>query len=194
MAAGPSAAVGVAFGVELRRFRLGSSEVRGRVGPILVPAALADVIEGVFGLDDRPQASAHFRVYDGPLEDLPGRAWPATAAVAGSFSPPEIARLYDFLTDADGSGQAIALIELGGGYRSGDLAAWFSGLGISQPEVRAVLVDGGRNTPGAADRRRRRGDARHRGRRVGRSRSPDRRLLRPEHGSRLPRRDHPGDP
>jgi kumamolisin len=149
VAAGPSAAVGVAFGVELRRFRLGSSEVRGRVGPILVPAALADVIEGVFGLDDRPQASAHFRVYDGPLEDLPGRAWPATAAVAGSFSPPEIARLYDFLTDADGSGQAIALIELGGGYRSGDLAAWFGGLGISQPEVRAVLVDGGRNTPGA---------------------------------------------
>ncbi len=55
------------------------------------------------------------------------------------------------MTDADGSGQTIALIELGGGFRTADLEAWFAGLGVAQPAVEAVLVDGGQNDPGSPD-------------------------------------------
>ena len=51
-------------------------------------------------------------------------------------------------TDADGSGQTIAIIELGGGFDQADLDAYFSGLGITGPTVTAVGVDGATNVPG----------------------------------------------
>lgn len=151
--AGSAAATGEAFGVELRRYRIGSTVFRGRVGPVLVPIELAQVIEGVFGLDDRPQAAAHFRIFEALPEDPAVPASAARPALAGgqSYSPPQIARLYDFLTGADGSGQTIALIELGGGFRPADLETWFRSIGVAQPAINAVLVDGGRNDPGSPD-------------------------------------------
>jgi kumamolisin len=58
-----------------------------------------------------------------------------------------VANLYDFPAGLDGSGQCIAIIELGGGYRTADLDAYFKGLGLTTPKVTAVLVDGGKNSP-----------------------------------------------
>jgi kumamolisin len=46
------------------------------------------------------------------------------------------------------SGQCIALIELGGGYQTRDLNAYFDKLSVPHPTVRAVSVDGGHNSPG----------------------------------------------
>ena len=43
------------------------------------------------------------------------------------------AKLYDFPAGLDGSGQCIAIIELGGGYRSADLKAYFKSLGLATP-------------------------------------------------------------
>ena len=63
------------------------------------------------------------------------------------FTPPQLARLYDFPTRPDGTGQCIAIIELGGGYRSDDLQAYFKQLGIPLPQVTAVAVDGASNNP-----------------------------------------------
>ncbi len=40
------------------RFRAGQREYRARTGALTVPAALGDVVTGVFGIDDRPQAPA----------------------------------------------------------------------------------------------------------------------------------------
>src|SRR5215831_17851655 len=51
-----------AFGVDLRRLRHGSGTYRCRTGNLTIPASLGSIIEGVFGLDNRPQAKAHFRV------------------------------------------------------------------------------------------------------------------------------------
>jgi kumamolisin len=159
--AGPAARLAAAFGVSLLRYEVDGGTCRGRTGPILVPARLAAIIEGVFGLDDRPQARPHFRVFDsrsasggagpgaGPTAAT-GAFRPATS-VERSFSPVQVARLYDFVTDADGAGQAIGLIELGGGLRAADLAAYFEGLGIALPAVTTVAVDGGRNEPTTAD-------------------------------------------
>src|SRR6185369_2963491 len=64
-----------------------------------------------------------------------------------SFTPPQLAKLYDFPADADGSGQCIGLVELGGGYRPADITAYFKELGIPTPKVSAVRVDGGTNHP-----------------------------------------------
>ena len=152
--AGPAARLSAAFGVTLRRYELAGATYRGRSGPVAIPASLAPIVEGVFGLDDRPQARPQFRVFEPaatPAVALAIEPAVLPASVARSFTPPQVARLYNFVGDADGSGEVIALIELGGGLRRSDLAAYFGGLGIPLPSITAVSVDGGRDQPTTAD-------------------------------------------
>jgi kumamolisin len=119
---------------------------RGRTGSIMIPDNLADIIVGIFGLDNRPQAQAHF------LIRKPGPSAPTPRATNSQFTPLEIAHLYNFPSNLNGSGECIAIIELGGGYNTSDLQAYFSGLGIAMPSVSSVSVDGGANSPtGSAD-------------------------------------------
>jgi kumamolisin len=136
---GPASAFGLAFEVELAQSITGDGVAyRARAGAISVPAPLERIVEGVFGLDDRPQALPHFR--------LGGQLSRRAGAPAG-FLPPEVAALYRFPTDVDGSGQTVAIVELGGGYRRRDLDLYFGELGIGVPSVEAVAVDGARNAP-----------------------------------------------
>ena len=51
-----------AFGVELNRYQHPGGTCRMRTGTIQIPAQLRGIVEGVFGLDNRPQAQAHFRI------------------------------------------------------------------------------------------------------------------------------------
>jgi kumamolisin len=138
--AGSAAAMGKAFGVTLRQFEHDGGTYRGRTGTISVPGDLAGIVEGVFGLDDRPQASPHFQV-------LGAAGVVATRAAAASFTPPQLASLYDFPTGVDGAGQCVAIIELGGGFKPADVTAYFTGLKLPVPNVKAISVDGGRNHP-----------------------------------------------
>jgi kumamolisin len=108
---------------------------RYRTGPLMIPAELDGIVTAVLGLDDRPAARAHFR----PC---------AAAAGNGSFTPVQVAQAYGFPAGTDGTGQTIAIIELGGGFSTADLATYFSGLGIAQPSVTAVSVDHAVNSPG----------------------------------------------
>lgn len=128
-----------AFGVSLQQYEHAGGTYRGRTGSISVPGGLAGVVEGVFGLDDRPAADPHFQRYD-PVLGM-------RSVTARSFTPPQLAKLYDFPKDVDGSGQCIGIIELGGGYKPADLAAYFAALGIANPKVKAVLVDHAKNHP-----------------------------------------------
>jgi hypothetical protein len=66
-----------------------------------------------------------------------------------SFSPPQLAQLYDFAPEFDGTGQTIAFIELGGGYLPADLKAYFARLKLPVPKVSWVPVDRGKNSPSA---------------------------------------------
>jgi kumamolisin len=132
---GTLADLAAAFEARMCLYRVGDREYRGRTGGLTVPADLGDIVLGVFGLDERPQARAHFRRLLRPA------ATPAT-----SFTPPQVATAYGFPA-GDGSGQTIALIELGGGFSQSDLTTYFGGLGIAVPAVTSVDVDGGSNAP-----------------------------------------------
>lgn len=140
--AGTAAQMSQAFGVYLARWSHAGGSYRGREGEVHVPEAVAAVVEAVLGLDDRPQAQAHFR----RREHAEGELRPRAAGTA--FTPPEIAKLYNFPAGATGKGQTVAIIELGGGYRAADLKAYFKSLGITPPRVVAVGVDAGGNHPG----------------------------------------------
>ena len=48
-----------AFGVELKIYAYPRGTYRGRTGSVQIPAKLASVVEGVFGLDNRPVARRH---------------------------------------------------------------------------------------------------------------------------------------
>lgn len=111
-------------------------EYRGRKGSLSIPEELGSPVVAILGMDTRPVAKPHFR------------AKPA-AAPAGSFTPPQVAQLYNFPTGVNGKGQTIAIIELGGGYRTADLKTYFKNLKITEPNITAVSVDGGKNSPGS---------------------------------------------
>lgn len=133
-----------AFGIQLQHYEHDSGHFRGRSGVIHLPADLVDIVIAVLGLDNRPQARAHLR-FRPPIR--PAAQSPASV----SYTPLELAALYDF-PFGDGAGQCVGIIELGGGYDETDLATYFSSLGLSSPVVKAVSVDGGKNSPsGGAD-------------------------------------------
>jgi len=147
--AGPISAFSAAFGASLRLVDTphpttgeGVAQHRYRVGGLHVPAELDGVVLAVLGLDDRPQATPQIR-------RAPGMAG-VTAAAEGqtSYTPIQVAQAYQFPAGTDGTGQIIAIIELGGGFGAADLDAYFSGLGIAAPSVTAVGVDGATNVAG----------------------------------------------
>jgi kumamolisin len=142
MLAGTVAAFNKAFSVSLKTYQHANGTYRGRTGTIKIPTELSEIVEGVFGLDNRPVAKRR-----GPAK----RQVPAATDGARPFNPDQVAKLYNFPPDGDGTGQTIGIIELGGGYRPDDLQAYFSGLGLPTPTVVPVSVDGATNSPSTAD-------------------------------------------
>ncbi len=130
------------FGVDLQLFEHDGGTYRGRTGPLNMPNELAGIVDTVLGLDNRPQARPRFRIRE-PQGNV---HWDAAAAAATSYTPTQLASLYNF-PDGTGQGECIGIIELGGGYRNIDLRKYFSELGIAKPKVVSVSVDHGRNHP-----------------------------------------------
>ena len=131
--AGPVGTLAELFATELQQARVPDGQlVRQRTGALSVPAGLADAVVAVLGLDDRPQGRS--RVV-------------RAAAVERSFTPPELAEVYAMPAGTDGAGTTLAIIELGGGFVEADLRAYFAGIGVPEPRVRAVGVDGAGNAP-----------------------------------------------
>jgi kumamolisin len=141
---GSTANMARAFGVKFDRYQYEGSQYRARTGGIQLPAELAPFVEAVLGLDNRPQAKAHFRV-------LGARSQQASGNGDISYSPRQVAELYDFPLDVDGTGQTVGIIELGGGYNPTDLSNYFSSLNLNEPNVISVSVDDATNSPTNAD-------------------------------------------
>ncbi len=148
---GTAAAMEKAFAVTLTQKVLDGVPYRVREGSIQLPSELVGAIEAVLGLDNRPQARPHFRVLGSTTGDGTGEGFAHPRAKGASYTPVQVAQLYQFPQGATATGQTIGIIELGGGYRSADLTAYFKTLGLKAPKVTAVSVDKGKNTPGTAN-------------------------------------------
>ena len=128
------------FGTELQNVSRtpaggAASTFRQRTGSLSLPESMNERVVAVLGLDDRPQATAHFVAVP-------------SASAAVSYTPVQVGEVYDFPANTDGSGRTIAIIELGGGFDQADLDAYFAELGLAVPSVKAVGVDGATNVPG----------------------------------------------
>ena len=163
MLSGTVANVQRAFQVELKEYSHAHGNFRGRVGTISMPAEYAGIVTGVFGLDNRPQAEPHFRVWAktsgtkvsrkkaSETRSSEGTAPKATPmAATTSYNPNQVAQIYDYPA-ANGSGQTVGIIELGGGFQLDDINNYFSSLNLPVPQVISVSVDGATNSPSTPD-------------------------------------------
>jgi hypothetical protein len=141
VASGTVAQMNSAFGVDLGSYQSPNQSYRGREGYVSVPKNLADIVEGVFGLDNRQMAR--------PLiAQATAAAAPAQATIP--LTPPIVAGLYGFPTSPNAAGQTIGLLEFGGGYLTTDIASYFSNLRLTAPTLVSVSVDGATNSPGTS--------------------------------------------
>jgi hypothetical protein len=126
-----------AFAIDLGSYESPEGNYRGREGTVQLPSELTDIVEGVFGLDNRRMARS-FAVL-GP------------AQATTPLTPPDVAKLYDFpATPPTATGQTIGLLEFGGGFIATDVQAYFKGLKLTTPTIAVVGIDGATNSPGSA--------------------------------------------
>lgn len=142
---GSAAAMGKAFGVALSRYahaRTGK-QFRCPDGDVHVPDDLANIITGVFGLNDMPVAvRGRRRVKPRSQSTDPKQQFP------GSFYPTDVASLYNF-PETKGTGQKVAVLEFGGAFDPTVLASYFTGtLGFTNaPTVNSISVLGTQMDP-----------------------------------------------
>jgi kumamolisin len=155
-----------AFGVQLNEYEHPrTGRFRGREGELFVPAEVHDLIEGVFGLDTRQVGrSRRRRCGAAPIrwDSLKPAHTPLTRANVsnpwpGTFFPPEVATLYDYPPELDGSNENVAIFAFNGGsigdprggYNLKSLKTYFEQvLGGRTPSITDVVVHGPGNDPG----------------------------------------------
>lgn len=137
---GTSENMSKAFGVTLHCYTTKNNiAFHGRSGTLKIPKALNGILEGVFGLDNRPQATPKFKIKRGV----------GAKSKSTSFNPDQLATIYNFPA-GDGTGQTIGILEFGGGHTLKDLQHYFTGLKLPTPVVKSVSVGTGHNSPGGA--------------------------------------------
>jgi len=136
-----------AFGVEMKQYEMPSGHYRGREGLVQVPSDLAGIVEAVFGLDDRPFGSPHAHRTKKP------RAVTGDGLPDNTYFPPELARVYNFPSEFDGTGECIGIFvfnDQGGGYSLQALKKYFGHLlvpPVKLPQIVNVVVHGQGNDP-----------------------------------------------
>jgi len=134
-----------AFPADVQMYHHASGTYRGRRGEISIPKSLEGIVTGVFGFDTRPKHRSRQRS---------GTA--AGPGGANGLAATDFAKRYNFPTTfqgtkLDGTGQTIAIIELGGGFRTSDLAVFFHEINVPLPSVSAISVDHAGNKPTTSD-------------------------------------------
>ena len=142
-----------AFDVNLQQWSHQTGDYRGRTGHIHIPIELHGVIRGVFGLDNRRLGRSYRKTAsDSVFFHATPRLHP--------FLPTQLAGLYNFPVQADGTGQCIGILAFNGqiadtgqsgpgGYDLAALQSYFTNVvKVKVPEIVNVVVHGPGNTPG----------------------------------------------
>jgi kumamolisin len=132
---GTVSAMESAFQVKLFNYTHESGNYRGRVGAVHIPVELQGIVEGVFGLDNRRVARRRRQ----PIRNNTNAG--SSSVPSAWYTPSELATHYNFPA-GDGSGQAVGLLEFGGGYFASDLQQFCKLANIATPNVIPVSTDG----------------------------------------------------
>lgn len=129
-----------AFNVKIEDYKNGNTVSRERNGLISVPRNIAADVQGVFGLDSRPQAESHVKL-------LPPGISPR--AVSG-YMPDEVANQYHFPKDSMGAGQSVGIVEFGGGLDLKDNSQYYKDHNLKEPKIQIVTIGDAKNKPGGS--------------------------------------------
>jgi kumamolisin len=156
---GTAKAMAAAFQPKLGVYELrGEGELRGRVGPLMVPRALAGLITGIEGLDQRPMAFRHAAHRATPRRKDKARKKSRVSGEAdagevlglgsgrdGRLTPADVVARYNF-PPGKGAGQTIVIAEFGApvnnhkllppAYIKSDLAAFCALSRLPKPKVK----------------------------------------------------------
>jgi kumamolisin len=171
---GTVAQINAAFTTTLNDYqhpRLG--HFRGREGALQVDSAISNILEGVFGLDNRKVGRPRLRrlpitpsewesldsIAPAPKKTKAKRAPKAgpTPPWRGTFFPPQVAALYSYPTQFTGKQQNVAVFAFNGGtdgdphggYNKAALQTYFTQtLGGKMASIQDVVVQGPGNFPG----------------------------------------------
>lgn len=135
-----------AFKTKISDYAKDGSTFHDRAGALFVPKVVGKNIEGVFGIDQRPQAKPRVLENDPKAESNQG------AADQVSFRPDQVADFYNFPKGTTGKGQGIAVIELGGGMVMENEQAYYKEMGLKMPDIKILELNGAKNKPGADQR------------------------------------------
>jgi kumamolisin len=142
-----------AFDVKLQHFSHALGEYRGRTGPIHIPAELDGIVRGIFGLDNRRLGRSYLQTAHDPV-------FFRAAGRLSPFLPTDLAKLYKFPAQFDGTGQCIAILAFNGstmglpgqgkgGYNLGAIQNYFQNVvKVKAPQIVDVVVHGPGNVPG----------------------------------------------
>jgi len=136
-----------AFHADVQMYHHAAGTYRGRRGEITLPEELGKIVTGIFGFDTRPKHRAPQRQKIAAQKGPGGQNGVAATAFATRYNFPTSLNG----TALDGTGQTIAIIELGGGYRSTDLKVFFKEIKEVAPKVSSISVDHAGNDPTTAD-------------------------------------------
>jgi kumamolisin len=132
---GTADALSDAFQVNNRTYTQDGRIYRSFPDAIQIPAHLNGIIEAVLGLENRPLMSHH--------------AFLAGHHAIRHTEVRQVAEAYKFPKRANGKGQCIAIIELGGGFYERDIKKYFRTHKLNQPKISVVSIEGQRNDPAA---------------------------------------------
>ncbi len=142
---GPVSAVNKAFGVAMYDYESPrTGKYRGHPGEAALPAAIANLVEGITGLDSHKIHAHHF--------STARRKNPADPSHTRALTPQQVAKLYNF-PDGDGAGQTIGIYEMNtsegpAGYTTADITDSMEafGGGLTVPTPIDVSIDGFSNS------------------------------------------------
>ncbi|HEY7162533.1 MAG TPA: S53 family peptidase, partial [Acidobacteriota bacterium] len=129
-----------AFQVDNRTYTHDGEVYRSYPDAIQIPANLKGVIEAVLGLENRSLMSHH------AFMTLPHAFLAAGQSAMRHTEVREVEDAYKF-PKADGKGQCIAIIELGGGFYERDIKKYFRTHKLRQPKISVVEIEGAKNNP-----------------------------------------------
>jgi kumamolisin len=127
---GTVAQMSKAFAVDLGTYETPDEKYRGREGPLYLPVTITDIVEGVFGLDNRKMLEPNI-AKRGRAADAASTNGPAGMTV------PQVAQLYNFPT-WPATGQTIGLIEYNSSTSEQTVQAvqsYFDSLGMPTPSI-----------------------------------------------------------
>ncbi len=111
-------------------------EVPGKTtAPVEVPGKTTGPVDA----PAKPPESPPSRPADGPIAEPNARR---------GYLPNEVADAYNFPKESMGEGQAVGIIQLGGGFDRIDNAKYYKKYGLPEPEVKIIETGGGKNSPG----------------------------------------------